>query len=115
MGYKKTATKKNKEKKKNRAPIRRSSTGEPYLGVRTDPAVMRHQDSPFAGKKPTIHNGWDKSSMDKYIQCAEAQNQKGQRKVKSRTPKMECGVKPPTEWLSEQSQIKKKINLSGLV
>ena len=110
MGYKKTATKKNKEKKKNRAPILRSSTGEPYLGVRTDPAVMRHQDSPFAGKKPTIHNGWDKSSMDKYIQCAEAQNQKGKRKVKKhdwRTPMMECGVKPPTEWLSEQSQIQK--------
>jgi len=93
MGYKKTATKKNKEKKKDRVPIVRSSAGQPYLGVRTDPDVMRHQDSPFAGKKPTINNNWDKDSIDKYLEIANSQNKKGMRK-KKKSKVIECGIKP---------------------
>ena len=93
MGYKKTATKKNKEKKKDRVPIVRSSAGQPYLGVRTDPDVMRHQDSPFAGKKPTINNNWDKDSIDKYLEIANSQNKKGMRK-KKKSNVIDCGIKP---------------------
>ncbi len=41
MGYKKSATKKNKEKKAARKPIIRVATGLPHTGDRTDPAGIR--------------------------------------------------------------------------
>ena len=41
MGYKKSATKKNKEKKATRRPIIRVATGQPHAGYRPDPASMR--------------------------------------------------------------------------
>ena len=35
MGYKKTATKKNKKNKETRPPVKRSGTGETFAGYRT--------------------------------------------------------------------------------
>ena len=82
MGYKKTATMKNKEKKKHREPIMRSSSGVPFLGFRTDPDVMRHQLREWAGSKPTMEWGWSPDDIKNYVGAANLLNQNGQRKTK---------------------------------
>jgi hypothetical protein len=82
MGYKNKAKKINKENKKNREPIIRSATGHPFLGVRTDPEVQRHQLTQFAGGTPTMNWGYSPEEIQKYIEDKEVLNKKGKRKIK---------------------------------
>ena len=82
MGYKNKAKQINKEKKEGREEIVRSGSGHPFLGVRTDPDVMRHQLTEFAGATPQMNWGHSPEDIEKYIEKQKVINKTGKRKIK---------------------------------
>ena len=68
MGYKKQATKKNKEKKKERPKVVRSQVGKTYEGVRTDikPTKVIYGDIPQSRDRNIIrgsHSSFNNSLL----------------------------------------------------
>jgi len=94
MGYKKTAAKKNLERKgrgmiKRGGEVKRECSGQPWLGWRTDPGVMRHwavdEECATHKKKYKMVGSQNLSpaQVEEYIKQKAIENPKGKRKIKN--------------------------------